>query len=300
MNTQEFHHISVMPAEVIQCLQPAPGTTIVDVTAGKGGHLELIAQAVGPQGRVIGIDRDVRALQEDAAGGVASRHDHVQLLHAPFSEIKNTLTRLGINQIDGLLCDLGVSSHQLDISERGFSFRRDGLLDMRMDRSQGMTAYELLASLDEKSLANVIYEYGDERFSRRIAQAIKSAWPIKDSTVALADIIQAAVRRSGKIHPATRTFQALRIAVNRELQELDTLLKILPDIIAPQGRVVFISFHSLEDRKIKLAFRELARKDYIQGIKWQIITKKPMVPTREEVLSNKRSRSAKLRCAQKI
>lgn len=295
-----FAHISVMPQEVMTYLDLQPGQTVVDVTAGKGGHLALIAQAVGYSGLAVGLDRDERALMPDAAGAVASEFSQVKLVHASYSELKIVLAQLGIEKIDGLLCDLGVSSHQLDTAERGFSFNREGLLDMRMDQSRGITAYQLLGQLDEKSLANLIFEYGDERFSRRIAKVIKEAWPLENSTLALAKLIERAVRRSGKIHSATRTFQALRIAVNRELLELDTLLALLPEIMAPQGKAVFISFHSTEDRKIKLAFKEMAMKIDKKEVNWRIITKKPAVPSREEVISNRRARSAKVRCIQKL
>lgn len=295
-----FSHISVMPQEVMEFMDLKAGSIAVDVTAGRGGHLELIAQAVGPQGRVIGVDRDLRALKEDAAGGIALKYPHVSVTHSPFSQLKEVLAQKGVTQVDAILCDLGVSSYQLDTAERGFSFQREGVLDMRMDQSKGITAFELLAKTDETSLANILYEYGDERLSRRIAKAIKQAWPLENSTLALAELIEKTIRRTGKTHPATKTFQALRIAVNRELDELENLLALLPEILAPQGRAVFISFHSLEDRKIKQTFKAMAQKDE-QGIAhWRIITKKTVMPKRSEVLSNRRARSAKLRCGQKI
>lgn len=259
----------------------------------------LMAEACAPNGVVIGIDRDKRALEKDAAGKVKEAFgDRVHLVNARFSELPNVLSKLGISKVDRILCDLGVSSPQLDTDARGFSFMRDGPIDMRMSTDRGATAYELIQQLSETELANIIYQYGEERYSRRIARVIKEKWPLPDSTLALADVIARAVGRREKIHPATRTFQALRIAVNDELGEIITLVNSLPKVLAPQGRAVFISFHSLEDRIIKHAFRHAVKLS--KNKSYQILTKKPIVADDEEIKRNPRARSAKLRGLEKI
>lgn len=287
-----MNHLPVMPIEALRDLALKPGMIAVDTTAGCGGHLALIAQCVGPNGRVIALDQDPHAHQVDAAGGVAQTYTQVQLFHAPFSQIKQILGSQGIPQVDGILCDLGVSSPQLDDSARGFSFSKDGPLDMRMDTSAHLTAYGLIGQVSEVELANIIFEFGEERFSRRIARAIKQRWPLPNSTLALADLIASVCGRKGRIHPATRTFQALRIAVNRELDQLDLLLESLESILAPKGRAVFISFHSLEDRRVKQAFKK--------GTHWRILHKKPVLATEEEIKKNPRARSAKLRSVEML
>jgi 16S rRNA (cytosine1402-N4)-methyltransferase len=295
----QFQHLPVLAKETLELLDIKPGHTVVDTTAGGGGHLFLMAEAAGPSGTVIGIDRDPRALELDAAGKVKEAFkDRVQLVNAPFSELPNLLAKLGIRQVDRILCDLGVSSPQLDTEARGFSFMRDGPLDMRMSSDRGTTAYELIQQLSETELANIIYRYGEERFSRRIARVIKEKWPIADSTLALADVIAKAVGRREKIHPATRTFQALRIAVNDELGELISLINCLPQLLAPHGRAVFISFHSLEDRLIKHAFRKAAALSKSKS--YRILTKRPIIAEDEEIKSNPRARSAKLRGLEKM
>lgn len=297
---RSYHHESVLFQESLAFLSIRPGAAIVDVTSGGGGHLRAIAQAVGPLGRVIGLDRDPRAHQPDAAGGVALAYPDVVHLHQqPFSSLKTVLEQEGITQIDGILCDLGVSSVQLDQEDRGFSFLRDGPLDMRMDTSQGEDVYALLSRASEKELADILYVYGEEWRSRRIARAIKQAWPLPNSTLALADVIAKSVGRAGRIHPATKSFQALRIAVNAELEELKSLLALLPHILAPKGRAVIISFHSLEDRLVKLAFREGATRTMEHAPFWNILTKKPVMASEEEEKRNPRSRSAKLRAVER-
>ena len=295
-------HVSVLADEVMELLAVREGSIVVDVTAGAGGHLRRIAQAVGPNGRAIGIDRDPRAFEESAAGSVLRDFpDRVVLKHASFASVRQVLDEEGIQRVDGLLCDLGVSSMQLDEAERGFSLRQDGPLDMRMDPTRGETAFELLERLGERELADVLYHYGEEHRSRRIARAIKRAWPVPDSTLALADLIARAVPGPrGRIHPATKSFQALRIAVNRELEELDTLLDELPGLLRPGGRAALISFHSLEDRRVKQRFRQGAALSEHGPAVFKLLTKRPVVPTPQEIATNPRSRSAKLRAVERI
>jgi 16S rRNA (cytosine1402-N4)-methyltransferase len=296
-----FQHISVMPKEVLDNLALFPGAIAVDVTAGGGGHLALMAKQIGTNGRLIAFDRDNRAHAQDAAGGIARKYGNIELVHAPFSELHAVLEKAGISKVDALLCDLGVSSLQLDDSTRGFSFTHDGPLDMRMDTSAYPSAYELIRDTKEKELADIIYTYGEERKSRRIAHFIKKSWPLPNSTSALARIVTRA--RGGqreKIHPATRTFQALRIAVNGELEELAALLKMLPDILSSRGRAVFISFHSLEDRLIKQAFKKGSLSNEDQPALWRLLQKRPLIASKEETAANSRSRSAKLRAIEKL
>jgi 16S rRNA (cytosine1402-N4)-methyltransferase len=292
-------HTPVLPRETLELSAAREGILAVDVTAGGGGHLSLLVEAVGPIGRVIALDRDPRAHEPSAAGGVAAQFsDRVTLVRAAFSELEEVLAAQGVEGgVDLVLADLGVSSMQLDEAERGFSLRHDGPLDMRMDPERGESAWEMLDRLDENEIADVLYLYGEERRSRRIARAIKRAWPLKDSTLALADVIApAAGGRRGRIHPATKSFQGLRIAVNRELEELDSLLAALPRVLRPGGRAAVISFHSLEDRKVKRAFQEGGRRE---DPIYSIITKRPVIASEEEQASNPRSRSAKLRVVER-
>lgn len=289
-------HVPVLADEVMDLLQITAGDTVVDVTAGAGGHLALLAEAVGPSGRVIALDRDERAHQPDAAGGVAARYaDRVTLVQARFSELGRVLGEQGVEHVDALLADIGVSSMQLDDADRGFSFMRDGPLDMRM--GDGETCFELIARLREEELADVIFHYGDERKSRRVARGIKYAWPLEDSTLALAACVSRSLGgRRGRTHPATRTFQALRIATNRELDELDALLESLPDVLSDGGRAAVISFHSLEDRKVKRCFADKgsAGLDGSPAL-FEVLTRRPQVAGDEEKATNPRARSAKLR-----
>jgi 16S rRNA (cytosine1402-N4)-methyltransferase len=285
-------HVPVLKEEVLGGLALREGMTVVDVTAGAGGHLAALSDAVGESGRVIALDRDPRAHRDEAAGGVAKARANVTLVQAPFSELERVLEEQGVEKVDGLMADLGVSSMQLDESERGFSFANDGPLDMRMGPDAEETAAELIIRLSESDLADVIFHYGEERKSRRVARAIKRNLPI-DSTAKLAEIVARAMGgRRGRIHPATRTFQGIRIAVNRELDELDALLDVIPRVLKPGGRAAVISFHSLEDRKVKHRFRDEARSD---EARLKVLTKRPITATDEEVSANPRSRSAKLR-----
>jgi 16S rRNA (cytosine1402-N4)-methyltransferase len=285
-------HVPVLPREVLEYLAIQPGETIVDGTLGGAGHTRMIAEAVGPTGQVISLDRDGQAI--DAAAEIL-RGLPIKLVHANYCELRTVMKQLGIAAIDGLLLDLGLSSDQMADRSRGFSFESEGPLDLRFDTSEGEPAHRMLQRLREEELANVIYEFGEERYSRRIARRIVEARREKPIHTAaeLAQLVRRCVPRSPKekIDPATRTFQALRIAVNDELGALDRLLRDLPDCLAPGGRAVIISFHSLEDRRVKEAFRADSR--------YEVLTKKPIVAGEPEVSANPRSRSAKLRAARK-
>jgi 16S rRNA (cytosine1402-N4)-methyltransferase len=283
-------HIPVMPREVLEYLAPKPGETIVDGTLGGAGHTRMIAQAVGDTGQVISLDRDLRAIDEAA---LILRGLPIKLVHSNYCELRSVLKQLDIPAVDGVLLDLGLSSDQLADRERGFSFESDGDLDLRFDVTEGEPAYRLLERMRETELADLIYQYGEERYSRRIARRIvetRREKPIR-TAAELAQLVRRCVPRSPheKIDPATRTFQALRIAVNDELGSLDRLLRDLPDLLKPGGRAVIISFHSLEDRRVKEAFRADSR--------YEVLTKKPILAGAVELVDNPRSRSAKLRAA---
>lgn len=285
-------HIPVLPREVLEYLAPQPGETIVDGTLGGAGHTRMIAEAVGDAGQVISLDRDLHAIDEAA---LILRGLPIKLVHANYCELRSVLKQLDIPAVDGLLLDLGLSSDQLADRERGFSFESEGDLDLRFDVTEGEPAYKLLERMREAELADLIYEYGEERFSRRIAKRIvetRREKPIR-TAAELAQLVRRCVPRSPheKIDPATRTFQALRIAVNDELGSLDRLLRDLPDLLKPGGRAVIISFHSLEDRRVKEAFRADSR--------YEILTKKPILAGAVELVDNPRSRSAKLRAAKR-
>jgi 16S rRNA (cytosine1402-N4)-methyltransferase len=305
-------HEPVMVAEVLRLLEPARrrqggAGLFVDCTVGFAGHTRALLEAGAD--RVLGFDRDPEALAR-AAESLAPFHDRVELVHADFRELTARLDQRGIAAIDGLLADLGVSSWQLDAPERGFSFRADGPLDMRMDTTQGPTAADLLRDVREEELADLIYGYGEERFSRRIARAIVEARRTEPivTTGRLAEIVRRAVPRRGyqRIDPATRTFQALRIWVNRELDGLDTFVRDAANRLRVKesageseegqgGRMAIISFHSLEDRIVKHTLRELDRE---QGL-LTVLTKRPLEAGEEETARNPRARSAKLRAAER-
>ncbi len=289
-------HEPVMVAEVLEHLAPARGGLFVDCTVGYGGHTRAILDAGAS--RVIGLDRDQDALRE-AAAVLAPFGSRVELVHSDYRQLGDVLSARGVGRVDGLLADLGVSSMQLDAPGRGFSFRRDEPLDMRMDRSAGPTAADAIQTADERTLADVIYEFGEDRFARRIARAIVEArgtGPIR-TTGRLADIVRRAIPRKGysRIDPATRTFQALRIWVNRELEGLDAFLARAAGLLAPGGRMAIITFHSLEDRIVKHTFRALQTAGEI-GL--TIRTRRPVVPSETEVERNPRARSAKLRAVE--
>jgi 16S rRNA (cytosine1402-N4)-methyltransferase len=290
----EPRHVAVLPAEVLAALAPAPGAVFVDATVGAGGHARLLAERLGPAGRVIGLDRDAAMLDmtRPRLHGLP-----VTLVQANFDRLREVLDELGIEAVDGVLADLGICSDQLDAAERGFSFQQPGPLDMRLDPTAGEPASALLRRLNERDLADLIYQYGEERFSRRIARKIievRRRTPL-ETTEQLAELVRRCVPwPKGKrpaIDPATRTFQALRIAVNDELGALDRLLAALPGCIKPGGRAAVISFHSLEDRRVKQAFRDRQA--------WDVLTPKPVQAGDEEIRQNPRARSAKLRAARR-
>ena len=292
-----FIHEPVLTAEAMAYLAADRGGLFVDCTVGLGGHTRALLEAGAS--RVIGLDRDTDALAI-AAESLAVFGDRVELVHADYRSLGAVLAVRGIEAIDGALGDLGVSSLQFDAEGRGFSFRRDEPLDMRMDRSTGPTAADLLRETGEVELANVIFEFGEERHSRRIARAIvatRSRQPIA-TTGQLAEIVRRAVPGRGwqRIDPATRTFQALRIWVNGELDGLETFLRGIVDRLRDGRRVVVISFHSLEDRIVKHTFRALERADALV----RVLTKRPVVPGDEEIGRNPRARSAKLRAAERL
>ncbi|MGA2886431.1 MAG: 16S rRNA (cytosine(1402)-N(4))-methyltransferase RsmH [Terracidiphilus sp.] len=298
MTKTKLRHAPVLFQEAIDLLRVRPGTTVVDCTLGFAGHASGIARLLGPQGHLIAFDRDpaALALAKDKLDGVCeelgSQAPRVSLVGEAFSSITRHLQP---NSVDGLLADFGVSSMQLDEAERGFSFMADGPLDMRMDTRSGPTAAQVVNEASERELADLIYEYGEEGGSRRIARAIVRGRPVT-TTGQLARVVASAARpmKQEHIHPATKTFQALRIYVNHELDEIQALLEAAPKLLKPSARLVVISFHSLEDRIAKDSLREGAR----QGI-WEILTKKPVTAGEEEIDRNPRSRSAKLRAAER-
>ncbi len=288
-----FEHSSVMLEEAVTALAPGAGGLYADVTAGGGGHSSALLERAA-QARVIAFDRDPVAV-EVAERRLARFGARARVVHASFSEVETWLGANGIAALDGVLADLGVSSPQLDDAQRGMSFRREGPLDMRMDPTRGETALDLIARLDQDELANAIYRFGEEHRSRRVARCIKQALEAGELRTTL-DLRRAVVRatgprRVGGVDPSTRTFQALRILVNGELEQLDALLSALPRIVKPGGRIVFITFQSLEDRPVK---RELS-----DGAHWERLTKKPLTASDAELAENPRSRSAKLRAARR-
>ena len=317
----ELGHVPVLLKEAIDFLAVQRGGTYLDATVGLGGHSYEIAKRLGAPGHLIGFDKDPRALEISAQrlvvrsssfaiGDSTSEQRTVDdeqrdwplitLVHGSFAELAKSEQRTANGEprtlYDGILADLGVSSLQLEDAARGFSFQAEGPLDMRMNPMSGETAEQVVNHLDERELADVIYEFGEERRSRRIARAIVRSRPIH-TTSQLVDVISAAARpmKHERIHPATRTFQALRIYVNRELDDLKALLEATPRVLKPGGRLVVISFHSLEDRIVKDALRDGAK----QGM-FRLLTKKPVTATEEEIDRNPRSRSAKLRAAERL
>jgi len=286
-------HQPVLLAEVLQWLAPQPGQTLVDGTLGGGGHTRALAERIAPNGQVIALDRDSEALQraEAALGGLP-----VRLVHGNFCDLPEILQQLGVAAVDGIVLDLGLSSDQLADADRGFSFTADGPLDLRFDTSMGEPAWRMISRLSAEHLADLIFQYGEERYSRRIARAIverRRDNPIRTAGE-LAELVRRVVPRTRppqRIDPATRTFQALRIAVNEELKSLEIALRRLPECLKVGGRLAVISFHSLEDRRVKEAFRDDPR--------YGPLMRKPIVPGDEECVRNPRSRSAKLRVAER-
>jgi 16S rRNA (cytosine1402-N4)-methyltransferase len=284
-------HYPVLLAESLEYLAIRPGGVYVDMTAGLGGHTKAIAERL-ETGLVLACDRDAEslALAREATVAHAAK---IRFFHGAFSKLPEALESNGLSMVDGVLADLGVSRHQLSTGERGFSLMHKGPLDMRMDRSQGHTAEEFVNELPERALADLLFELGEERRSRRISRAIVRARPIL-TTDRLAEVVEQAVPRTGRIHPATQTFMALRLKVNEELEELDGLLKNAPPRLRPGGRFVVLTFMSTEDRKVKRAFQSLAQTG---GAK--ILTKHVVRPGEQEVLENPASRSAKLRALER-
>jgi 16S rRNA (cytosine1402-N4)-methyltransferase len=299
-------HVPVLLKEAIDFLAVKPGGTYLDATVGLGGHSLEIAKRLGAAGHLIGFDKDAAALGKAAVSLQPSAvsegtDDHpgrlgwpsVSLIHASFAEVGE---RVAPASLDGLLADLGVSSLQLGDAARGFSFQAEGPLDMRMNPMSGETAEQVVNHIDERELADVIYEFGEERRSRRIARAIVRSRPIR-TTTQLVEVVSAAARsmKHERIHPATRTFQALRIFVNRELDDLKALMEAAPRVLKPGGRLVVISFHSLEDRIVKDAMRAGAK-----DMNFRLLTKKPVMASEVEIERNPRSRSAKMRAAERV
>ena len=282
-------HRAVLLTEVMEWLAPSEGKILVDGTAGAGGHTRALAERLGDTGRVIAIDRDpaMLALAAEAARGLP-----VTFVASPYREMREVLNDLGIIRVDGVLLDVGLSSDQLAWTHRGFSFAQDGPLDMRFDPGSGAaSAADLVNTFDEQELARIFFEYGEERYSRRIARRIVESRPI-ETTGRLAEIVRRSIPgKWGPIDPATRVFQALRIAVNDELSHLESTLALLPDVLKAGGRAAVISFHSLEDRRVKHAFRDDPRLN--------VLTRKPITASPEELASNPRARSAKLRVAER-
>jgi 16S rRNA (cytosine1402-N4)-methyltransferase len=295
-------HEPVLLDHVMEWLRPGPGGVFCDATVGMGGHARAILERTGPDGRLVGIDRDRDAIAESKSA-LETYGDRVTLVQAPFARARAVLEELGAVPLDGFLVDLGVSSPQLDRPERGFSFRSGGPLDMRMDQSEGETLGDFLRRVDEGDLEHIIREYGEERFARRIARFIIEARDGAglETTAQLAAIVARAVPHHERHkNPATRTFQALRIALNDELGQLGSFLDGVTDCLKPGGRVCVIAFHSLEDRIVKRRFRALAGRDGGGPARLRILTKHVVIADDAERDRNPRSRSAKLRAAEKL
>ena len=305
---EAFQHVTVLRDEAVALLRGRPGVTMLDGTLGGGGHARALLETGA---RVIGIDRDPCAL-EAARRRLSGFGDRFVAAYARFSQAREVLDDLGIERVDGLLLDLGVSSPQIDTASRGFSFAQEGPLDMRMGAT-GETAAELVERLSEEALADLIFQLGEEPHARRVARAIKRATPSPTTTQALARIVSEAIPRQAwprKIHPATRTFQALRIAVNGELDELDAILGELPSLVGRGGRAAIISFHSLEDRRVKQRFRELGEGCVCppgmpvcgcgRRAEFRVLTPRPISPSESEISANARARSARLRAIERL
>lgn len=310
---QQYHR-PVLPDEVVRLLDPRPGGTYVDCTLGGGSHARAILSRIQPGGRLVGIDRDEDAI-EHTKRELAEFAENLNLVRGDFAELDEIMRNLSIESVDGALFDLGVSSHQLDIPDRGFSFSSTAPLDMRMDRTQLVTAADLVNKMSETELAEMIYVHSDERWARRIARAIvrrREVSPIR-TTTDLAELVASAIPAKAhppKTHPATRTFQSLRIVVNSELDALDKGLRAASRLLSAGGRLCVISYHSLEDRRVKRFFAlESGKCQCPPGLPGcvcgtrqllRVLTKKPITPTEEEIEGNPRARSAKLRAAERV
>jgi len=292
-------HKPVMLEEILGYLQLKSGMTVVDATIGVGGHSEKILKKILPGGRLIGVDRDKESL-EISKEKLKKFSESCSFVHDNFFNIDKILSSLNVKEVDGVLLDLGISSFQLDNAQRGFSFAKEGPLDMRMDRDSHISAFDLINNLTQDEISSILWRFGQERFSNRIARRVVNyrKGAMINSTQELANIVLKAVpyhRSHYRIHPATRTFQALRIAVNRELEFLEIFLNKVSSFMKAGGRICVLSFHSLEDRIVKVKFRELAKQDC-----FKLVFKKPLVPTKEEVQDNPRSRSAKFRSLERV
>lgn len=288
-------HVPVLLTEVADLLRPGPGQRFIDATIGLGGHACALLPRLLPGGRLLGIDCDESALASSAER-LCKYSGHFDLAHGNFRRLAEISADAGFGEADGVLCDLGISSVQLDAGARGFSFASDGPLDMRMDPTSGPTAADLLRRSPARELERIFREYGEERYARRIARAVVEQRGRLRTTRDLAELIARTVpRRERRIHPATRVFQAVRVAINDEFAALEEALDAMPGLLAPGGRVAVISFHSLEDRIVKNRFREWRR----MGV-MAVVTRKPVRPTPLEIESNRRSRSARLRVAERI
>lgn len=297
--SEECYHTPVMQKEVVEALSLPVGGCLVDCTLGMGRHSSLLVRSLGPQGKIIAIDRDRQSL-DVAKANLSEMSSQFTFVHDDFRHIDKILDHLGIASVDGILFDLGISSFQLDNQQRGFSIKSNGPLDMRMDQESWLSAYDLVNSLSEKEISKILKDYGEERWHSRIARRLVEARSIRpiETTKELSDIVLKATPRAAgwqKIHPATRTFQAFRIAVNRELESLDIALGKCASYLKPGGRICVISFHSLEDRIVKNTFRSFA-----QNGDFRLILKKPLYPAEDEVRENPRARSARLRVVEKI
>jgi len=294
-------HTPVMLAEVLQYLNLHPGQTIIDGTVGMGGHSLEIVKRIAPGGKLIAIDRDKESL-DMAQARLKDFSEQAQFVYGNFSEMDEIVKRLKVDRIDGILLDLGVSTFQLTQADRGFSFTREGPLDMRLDRNSYISAYDLVNNLNEEEISNLLWSFGEERWHNRIARRVveeRQKQPIT-TTAELSEIVMRAIpprfrKFHYRIHPATRTFQAVRIAVNRELEVLEQVLAKSIPLLSPGGRICVISFHSLEDRVVKWAFRKAAAEGVLT-----ILTPKPLTPTESEARENPSSRSSKFRAAEKI
>lgn len=309
----EFQHVSILLMECIDSLNIAPDGIYVDATLGGAGHSLHIAQRLGENGRLICIDRDDMAL-ENARDRLKDYMDRVTLVKSDFRNVDSAIAGCGVDRVNGILFDLGVSSPQLDIAERGFSYMQDARLDMRMDQQQELSAYEVVNEWDRNELKRILYEYGEERYAPQIAAAIERARKEKpiETTLELAELIRGAMPSSArreKQHPAKRSFQAIRIAVNDELMSVEQAMERSIDCLAPQGRLAVITFHSLEDRIVKSAFKNAAQgcicpKDFPVCVcgrtpKVKLVSRKPLLPGAKEIAENPRARSAKLRVCER-
>ncbi|MEE1013879.1 MAG: 16S rRNA (cytosine(1402)-N(4))-methyltransferase RsmH [Clostridia bacterium] len=309
-----FHHISVLLSESIEALKVNPDGVYVDGTLGGGGHSALLCKSLTSEGTLIGIDRDTVALAA-ATERLQDFHCQKHLVHQNFFQVKSVLRELRVAEIDGAILDLGVSSPQLDDGERGFSYHQEARLDMRMDREAALDAWQVVNTYEETRLADLIFRYGEERYARRIAAAIAERRKRKtiDTTTELSEIIKSAfpaAQRYADKHPAKRTFQAIRIEVNGELEGLDTAIRDFTDVLKPGGRLAVITFHSLEDRIVKNAFADLAKgcecpKDFPVCVcgktpQVKLITRKPVIAGKQELSDNNRAHSAKLRVIEKL